>query len=142
MVHLISRFTENSLLLFDSSNFFFFFLVRHTPFHFIKVSLPAPCSRPCTSPKSIFTWTSSCAGQAHMESWAPGASGAVPHPNRSGQFHVPGAKKLHSSSGKNKGGHLERKSYFYRKWKTKRFSVIRKMTGWALFGTKFADAFP
>ena len=53
---------------------FVLFFVEHTPFHFIKVSLPVPSSRPCTSPKSICSWTSSCAGTAHTENNATDTS--------------------------------------------------------------------
>lgn len=77
MVYLISTATENALLFCDASKpfcefvFWCVFLVKHTPFHLIKVSRSAPCSRPCTSPKSAFSGTSSCTRTAHTERWAP-----------------------------------------------------------------------
>lgn len=117
MVYLISTATENALLFCDASKpfcefvFWCVFLVKHTPFHLIKISHSAPCSRPCTSPKSAFSGTSSCTRTAHTERWAPDASSATPHLNRSGRLHAPRA----AHQGENKGGHLKRKLYFHGK---------------------------
>lgn len=130
MVHLVSRPTGNAFVFFDASNLFLIFLIRHTPLHFIKVSLPAPCSRPCTSPKSIFSWTNSCAGAAHAhEEPVVGASSAAPHLNTSAGSTHPGPRNCTAHQGKNKGGHHKWKLYFYGKWKIKGFSVIRNDEG-------------
>ena len=130
MVHLISRFTENSLLLFDSSNFFFFFfwldipLFTSSKFHFLRhvpglVLHPNQFSLELAAVLARRTWR---AGPR-----APVARSHIRTEVASSMYRGPRNSTAHQ--GKNKGGHLERKSYFYRKWKTKRFSVIRKMTG-------------
>lgn len=53
----------------------------------------------------------------------------------------PGPRNSTAHQGKNKGGHLKRKSYFYGKWKIKGFAVIKNNEGLRTFGTEFANAF-
>lgn len=131
MVHLVRRPTGNTLVFFDAYNPFLIFFLLDIP--------------PCTSSKFHFLChvpglvlhlnqfsaeiAAVLAQHAHMESrpWAPATR---PHiwTQVAGSTH-PGPRNCTVHQGKNKGGHLKRKLYFYGKWKIKEFSVIRNDEG-------------